>query len=314
METKPLVEELLGSWNIGNVRAIEPIPSYSGKTLLVSVDKHCFILKEKSDLSQTEQEFQLLSCLSKVGTPVAVPIRTADGAGYTSSQGKIFCLYPKLPGKPVVEHYAGNARERARVFGQAIGFLHTCFLKCDSLSGFREMKLIEQIEEWAIPCIRKHRTIIDGDAVERIWAEVSQELEALNCDLPQQLIHRDANPANILFEQGALTGFVDFDMVVRGPRIFDICYCGSSILVSGFEDAARVEKWPGLFHSLLEGYQAVCPLTSPEYLALYGTLAAIQMLFAAFSLETQAKGAAKFNVKVLNWLSANRELWQLKWK
>jgi Ser/Thr protein kinase RdoA (MazF antagonist) len=303
------MEELLRSWNIGNFSTIEPISSYWGKTSLVkTVDKHCFILKEKSDLSQTEQEFNLLSSLSKAGAPVAVPIRTVDGTWHTSSEGKIFCLYPKLPGKIVDEHYADNAPERAKAFGKAIGFLHTCFLKCDSLSGFREMKLIEQIQEWAIPCVRKNSAVVDGDTIEGIWGEVDQEMDSLYTELPKQLIHRDANPANMLFDQGKPTGFVDFDMVVRGPRIFDVCYCGSSILVGGFQDSAKVEKWPGLFRSLVKGYQEVCPLVSPEHLALYGTLIAIQLLFMAFSLETQAAEAARCNASVLNWLSANREL------
>ena len=131
---------------------------------------------------------------------------------------------------------------------------------------------------------------------------------SLYSELPKQLIHRDPNPANMLYDKGQLTGFVDFDMVVRGPRIFDVCYCGSSILVSGFQDSAKLEKWLGLFRSLVRGYQEVCPLTSSEYLALYGTLAAIQLLFMAFSLETQAEGAARCNASVLSWLSANKEL------
>jgi Ser/Thr protein kinase RdoA (MazF antagonist) len=303
------MKKILKSWNIGNISAIEPIPSYWGKTSLIkTVDEQCFILKEKSDLAQTGREFDLLFGLSKVGAPVAVPIRTVDGAWYTLNEGKIFCLYPKLSGKIVDEHYAGNAPERAKAFGKAIGFLHTCFLQCDSLSGYREMKLIEQIQEWAIPCVRKNRTIVDGDKIEGIWGEVGQEMDSLYSELPKQLIHRDANPANMLFDQGKLTGFVDFDMVVRGPRVFDVCYCGSSMLVGGFQDSAKVEKWPGLLRSLVKGYQEVCPLTSSEHLAMYGTLAVIQLLFMAFSLENQAEGAARCNASVLKWLSANREL------
>ncbi|MBE9513544.1 MAG: phosphotransferase [Chloroflexi bacterium] len=301
------MEELLKSWDIGNVNAIEPISSYWGKTSLVkTVDNRCFILKEKPDLM--EQEFDFLSSLSKVGAPVAVPIRTVEGAWHTLSEGKVFCLYPKLPGKVITEHYAGNAAARAEAFGRAIGFLHTCLRKCDNLSGFREMKLVEQVQEWAIPCIRKNGTVVDGDMIEGIWREVEQEMVSLCGDLPKQLIHRDPNPSNMLFDKGKLTGFVDFDMVLRGPRIFDVCYCGTSILVGGFQDSAKVQKWPGLFRSLVRGYQELCPLTSSEHLAAYGTLAAIQLLFMAFSLETQAEDAARCNASVLSWLSANREL------
>ncbi len=303
------MEQLLTAWNLGPVSAIEPISSYWGKTSLVkTADGRSFILKEKTDLSQTEREYKLLSSLAATGAPVAAPIRTVDGGFYTSSEGKIFCLYPILPGKVIDEHYAGNAAERAKAFGKAIGFLHTCFLKCDSLTGYREMKLIEQIQKWAIPTIRKHRDIVDGGAIEKIWGEIEPEMVSLYGTLPNQLIHRDPNPMNMLFGNGMLTGFVDFDRVTRGPRIFDVCYCGTSLLVSGFPDADKMQRWPALFHSLVAGYQAVCSLTSPEHPAIFGTLAAIELLFMAFSLETQAEGAAKCNANVLYWLSANRKL------
>jgi len=150
--------------------------------------------------------------------------------------------------------------------------------------------------------------MVDGSTIERIWETVGPELSSLYSELPKQLIHRDAHPSNMLFDAGNLTGFIDFEMVVRGPRIFDVCYCGTSILVGGFQDSAKAEEWPGLFRSLVTGYQEAYPLTSPEHHALYGMLAAIELLFVAFSLETQATEAAKCNASLLNWLSANREL------
>ena len=51
----------------------------------------------------------------------------------------------------------------------------------------------------------------------------------------------------------------------------------------------------------------MCPLSSIELQAIPGTLAAIELLFMAFSLETQAEGAAKCNASVLDWLSRNKE-------
>ncbi len=309
MEIKHAMDDFLRSWNIGNIAAIEPLSSYWGRTSLVkTVHGHRFVLKEKSDLSQTEQEFRLLSSLSKVGAPVAVPVRTVDAASYALNGGKIFCLYPKLPGKIITEHYAANATARAEALGKAIGFLHTCFLKCGSLISYQDMHLMKQIREWAIPSIRQHKTTVDGDSLEKVWREVEQEMDPLYEHLPKQLIHRDPGPTNILFDKGRLTGFIDFETVTRGPRIFDVCYCGTLLLVSGFPDTEKMQSWPTLFRSLVKGYQEVCPLNSSELSVLYGTLAAIELQFVAFSLETQDDGAARCNASVLNWLSANRGL------
>ncbi|MFT3890786.1 MAG: aminoglycoside phosphotransferase family protein [Anaerolineales bacterium] len=130
--------------------------------------------------------------------------------------GKIFCLYPKLGGEVIAEHYACNARARAEMFGKAIGFLHSCFLKCDEISDYADIHLLEQIRNWAIPCIRQHITASEANAVEKIWQEA--DLDSVYAELPMQLIHRDLHPANMLFDEGHITGFIDFEIVVRGPR------------------------------------------------------------------------------------------------
>jgi Ser/Thr protein kinase RdoA (MazF antagonist) len=66
------------------------------------------------------------------------------------------------------------------------------------------------------------------------------------------MIHRDAHPSNMLFDGGELTGFLDFEMVTRGLRVFDVCYCGSALLAGGFDEVEKRKQWPELFHSLLQ--------------------------------------------------------------
>ena len=164
------MNHLLRNWNIGNVHAFEPIPSYWGKTsLVITSDGKNFILKEKQNLSQAKQEFYLLSSLSNARDPVALPVGTINDNYYILDEGRIYCLYPKLPGKIIENHYGRNAIARARSFGKAIAFLHSCFLKCDYISDIQELKLIEQVQEWAIPCIRKSGNVINCCTVEETW-------------------------------------------------------------------------------------------------------------------------------------------------
>jgi Ser/Thr protein kinase RdoA (MazF antagonist) len=297
------------SWEIGSLRTIQPVSSYWGKTSLVTTsDGKFFILKEMQSLSQVEKEFNLLSRLFSMGASVAVPIHTKHGERYVSTEGKIYCLYPRLPGHIIEDHYSGDAVARARTFGKAIAFLHTCLAKCEGIRGFEELRLIEQIQGWALPCIRKNGGVMNDRQVEQAWKAFESSIISLDKDLLKQLIHRDLHPANMLFEEGELTGFVDFDLVVQGPRIFDLCYCGTSILASGFPDPLKLKKWPDLFRALVDGYQEVSPLTLAEFQAIPGTLAAIELLFMAFSLESHAEGAANCNASVLDWLSKNNNL------
>jgi Ser/Thr protein kinase RdoA (MazF antagonist) len=310
---------VLGNWPIPGGASIEPLPSYWGKSsLVVTADGRRFILKEKSDLAKAERESLLLSRLARLGAPVAAPLRTTGGAWCTSSEDKVFCLYPQLPGATISDHFAEGAEERAKRFGTSIGFLHTCLVRCGDepasdeptrdrgrfANGFRQMNLIRQLREWAIPRVRESP---EAGEIVRLAEQAVDELDATYGALPAHLIHRDLHPANMLFDRGVLSGFLDFEMVVRGPRIFDICYCATSILVGGFQDPAKVERWPGLFRSIVKGYEEVSPLTPTEPPAVYGVMAAIQLLFAAFSLETRAEAAARCNARVLRWLAGHRE-------
>jgi Ser/Thr protein kinase RdoA (MazF antagonist) len=306
------VKGILEKWPIGPVAVIEPTPVGGSTSFVTPVDGDCFVLKERVDLARVQRECALLPELAKAGIPVPIPISTVDGDSYAvGGEGQTFRLYPRLPGKVVTEHYGGDAEKRAGAFGRAIGFLHERLRACDGLDDFRDMDLVGQIRGWAIPRIRAGKAVVDAEAIERIWRDVEGEFVPLHDDLPKQLIHRDAHPYNMLFDEGKLTGLLDFEMVVRGLPLFDVCYCASAILVDGFEASEKAQKWPALFRSLVAGYEAFRPLSSAERLAVYGVLVAIEFLFIAFWLGRCDEDNAGSIERLLYWLSANRKVLEI---
>jgi Ser/Thr protein kinase RdoA (MazF antagonist) len=46
----------------------------------------------------------------------------------------------------------------------------------------------------------------------KVCAALEEDLLPHYAALPHQLIHRDAHPAHMLFEDGTLTGWIDFDL------------------------------------------------------------------------------------------------------
>lgn len=66
-------------------------------------------------------------------------------------------------------------------------------------------------------------------------------------DLPKHMIHRDFHPGNVLFKDDRLSGIVDFELTVKGIRIFDPCYLATSILVSCIDDKKKLDQWPSIF-------------------------------------------------------------------
>ena len=301
------MEKLLKQWNLGNIASIEPLPSFTGMVNKVrTADGRRFILKEKSGRVKVEREADLLFELAEAGAPVATPVRSTTGDCIVEQEGKIYCLYPQLPGRTITKHYGRSTTVQAERFGKAIARLHGWLSELKSPEVFPDMRLMEQIREWALPCCQEVGFAVDGIRLEQLWTEVKAELSPLYEKLPSQLIHRDAHPGNMLFEGEQLTGFVDFEMVTRGPRIFDLCYCGTSVLAGGFPDDEKRHGWPGLFHGIIMGYEKVSPLYMEERKALYGILIAIELLFVAFSLEGGSEDAARQNESMVYWLEENR--------
>jgi len=120
------------------------------------------------------------------------------------------------------------------------------------------------------------------------------------------LIHRDPHPSNVLFDRGRLTGFIDFELVTHGLRLFDVCYCGSAILVTGFRDVEKARKWFGLFHALLCGYQEHQALTVWERACIYEMLVAIQVIFLAYWLTQDNVAEAVHIGELLAWLKEHK--------
>jgi Ser/Thr protein kinase RdoA (MazF antagonist) len=280
------IAELLKKWSIEHIDSIEPTPEGGGRTWFINARSDGNFVLKKSDLVRLKREYKYQNGLSTMCMPVAVPVRTKQGGWYVECDNQeICCLYPKLPGQVITEHYTGNAKERAKGYGRAIGLLHTCFLEMGDDNCDREMDLVEHIREWAIPVIRKGKAIVNASAIERIWEDIEPGLISLCQDVPRQLIHRDAHTSNILLDEGKPKGFLDFEMVTRGQRLFDVCYCGSCILVRGFEYPEKAEKWLAIFQSLVQGYQEHCLLTPSERKHVYEMLVAIELIFTAYWLS-----------------------------
>jgi len=301
------MRELLKRWDIGEIGTISPTSTGGGKTWIVTAAGGSFVLKV-SDMARSEREYAALRRLSATQMPIAFPLATVDGSWHaTRDGGDICCLYPKLPGRVIVDHFDGNAAERARGFGRAIALLHECFRQTGDARESPRMDLIEHVDEWALPIIRRAEPAVNSQAVERAWQKARSELEPIYCDLPQQLIHRDAHTSNMLFDGAELTGFLDFEMTRRGPRVFDVCYCASGILDEGFEDPSKAQDWLGLLRALINGYEEGSLLTIPEHAAVPGILVAIELLFIAYWVDVGYGDAAAKTTRLLRWLEAHRD-------
>ena len=104
-----------------------------------------------------------------------------------------------------------------------------------------EVNLYKSITEWALPNIKQQNVQWSIGLSDQFFADYIDTFGKLFDRLPKQLIHRDPNPGNILFEGGEVSGFIDFDLSEVNVRLWDACYCATGILIESSDEA--YEKW-----------------------------------------------------------------------
>ncbi len=88
-------------------------------------------------------------------------------------------------------------------------------------------------------------------------------MTAALADLPPQLIHGDLTPENVLLRRPeAVSGFIDFDHLPLGPRIWDIAQYLSRRIRLRWRQGAQASDLSRLDHlaGFLIGYHTTNPL------------------------------------------------------
>lgn len=311
MESVSGLDDLLAAWRLDAGAAVmqfdSPHYACSGKAFLIQTTAgERYVLKEKISAEKLAQECALLLALEAHGVPVAAPLPAVAGTYYARQGDRYYCLAPYLAGEVIVDHYAAGAEERARTFGEAIASLHAGLRQCAHLADLPVMDLVRDAR-WAGAKVLETCRAGHAEELRRILEALYEGLAECCPDLPIQPIHRDAHPANMLFRDGKLTGWLDFELAVRGPRLFDLGYCATSLLMDGFDDPVKRPRWFNLVAALVQGYAAQDPLPPAERAALWHVMLAIEAIFAAYYQEIGNETGAAKNLEALLWTLASRE-------
>jgi len=260
-----------------------------------------FYLKRKVSIPLVTREVRVLHILAKAHLPVTLPLLTYDQRPYVTDGSGVFCLYAALPGTPYHDCAAPRGLTHATALGAAIGQLHLALAQCETIEGFATFG---DPRRSMIAALRAERPgACDVEHLDTIVATLSSPE-----GLPQTLIHRDPHPGNLLFEDGQLSGVLDFDLMMRGPRLFDPCYCTTGMLIARFADEAYRASWFDVLRALFAGYRRMVPLTAAEQSGMFTMLAMIQLIFISSALRTYRPNIALLNQSALFWLHSNRQL------
>jgi len=165
------------------------------------------------------------------GVPMALPVPTKTGADILDG-GEAFLLTRSLPGAPLpkAERFGEQRAAFGEKYGRSIARLHKALIEIEGDILPDEADLFAQVRDWALPNVRKQNIQWKMGLPESFFERYLSEFGALYNALPKQLIHRDPNPGNILFDGGEVSGFIDFDLCERSVRLWDPCYCATGLL------------------------------------------------------------------------------------
>lgn len=268
-----------------------------------------YILKTGTNFAWLNSNLSLIKVLADYYIPVALIIKTLDGADYITQDDSYYFLSKKIKGEHINNIYGEDYKELSLLIGQVISKLHIGFQKVQEILPCRDNNFYDEITGWVLNTIKDKeiKTI-----PQNILNECILELGAIYPKLPRQLIHRDIHLNNMLFENKVLTGYIDFDLSQIDARIFDLCYMALGLLIGNINEDSKTTKWFEIVRNIVEGYSTNISLTIEEKKAIPIVMMAIEVLFVAYFINENNKEFSEGAAEMLVWLWENKEKIALK--
>ena len=221
------IKEILRNWGLENEKLTDVVYAETGNVS----ESACYvgdnyIIKFSPNLGNVEKHILLSQAMESVGLSTAAPIKTQGGKFVVASKELYFYVTRRLEGKQLKAStmYLEDYISKARFIGEIIGQLSIALSKVDVITN--QANILKSAKEWAIP------TLIGKMDIPETFIEMyEKEFCEIYETLPQQIIHRDPNPGNIILCDDKW-GIIDFDISERNIRIFDPCYAATAIINS----------------------------------------------------------------------------------
>jgi len=261
------------------------------------------ILKVGKDAEQLKRHVLITEQLRRFELPVAQIVPTLSGEAFLAEDECYYLLSKILPGKHIENIYEQDYHIIAQKSGKVIARLHQALSSVQPFIECWDNSLLEEMQGWIKDVFEAdHYWLISKDAFD---ATVSA-LAATYHRLPRQLIHRDIHFGNFLFENGDVTGYIDFDLSQINSRIFDLCYFASGLLVDAHQDAVKSEKWFEILKGILAGYESVNRLMPEEKQAFVCIMECIELLFTAYFAKNNNPVFAENAANIYKWVEENK--------
>ena len=308
--------DLLTSGQIAHLQAILAHWDIPPATSIVSLDEKnpvfkittsgpTFILKDIShapNLTRLAFTRDVLTHVARTGLRVPLPLlsRSAQLAFPAAGQFYLLSEFIEAGEYPKPEQMG----ELFFATGQAIATLHQALATYPDAAVSQKtwrQALAEQVAEW-ISVLGAGLPEAESTVVQRVGQKRGVAIEAGLRGLPEQLIHRDCHPGNILVQGTRVISFIDWEDLCIGPRLFDLAYYAAHHLKLVMGDAVATRRWLTNLPHLLTGYRSVQRLSPAEMAAFPYAMLAYHLLLAHWFMGLQRPESIVREVRALDWI------------
>jgi homoserine kinase type II len=282
----PTLFNLLTGWPIEPASMLAPLAGGTNNQAwsVQTEDGSSYVLRltaSVADLARSRYELALLTALRETSLPfdLPLPLQARSGESFLlveqdNAEPSIATLTPFLPGC-IPERTASNIARAGVALAQldaALAIIPASSLPASSGATSFLYGDLSHCHPLVSNPLATVEHLLEPDQARSICAlllQTQQDWETLSTqNLPQQLLHRDCGPGNVLMEQQRVTAILDFEFAGVDRRIFDLCVAISwwpvRLMGTG-------QEWQ-LIDAFGQAYTASFPLTEEELLTLPATL------------------------------------------
>lgn len=255
----PVADGELAAWlkgySVGEVRALEAVAAGIENTnyfVTTSQGRYVLTLFERLQAAELTFYLELMAHLARHGIPCPAPIADLGDRYLSALNGKPAALVTRLPGRSLDRPGVAECRELGALLAQ----LH---LAARSYRGYLENP---RGPKWWRRAALAVRPFLDASRAELLEAELRFQAGQRFPDLPHGPVHADLFRDNALFEQGRISGVIDFYFAGVDCLLYDLAVCANDWCLVDAQadrrlDAVRTQ-------AMLEAYAAVRPFSAAE--------------------------------------------------
>ncbi len=299
------VQAILAQWDIPPLTAIEALRE-GHPVFRVTTVGPAFTLKDISDkpnLHRLAFTDSVLRHVARAGLRVPIPLRSRSAQLAVPFRGRFYLLSEFIEaGK-----YPNEPELQAELFfqtGHAIARLHLALASYLDPAVRRQTwheDLAGRVAEW-ISALGVGLPEPQAAVVKRVGRARGAAIATALQGLPEQLIHRDCHPGNILVDETRVIGFIDCDHLCIGPRVFDLAYYSVHHLKWVTDDEAVTQRWLTNLPFLLKGYQSRQSWSHAEAAALPYAMLAYHLLLSYWFMGLPRPESIALEVRALDWI------------